>query len=300
MKEILSLSRLTGKTSEELEALLFEQGELKQGWDSEFSTLVLDKFKAQERNAKDDHYKRGQKEKAEAIEAAIKPLFSRFGIESARIEEGLAQLAEKVAAEPPAGGPEGLTPEQLRNLPQFQIAAQQEISTYQKKLAALKDEAEAAKAEKEQYIASQKAAAHSAAIKAKARQALKSLGASFGTDEEKAIDAFLAIHPAASFQDGDSPQPLDAAGQPLTDKYGDPVKFGDFLKEKWFIGWADPSKHTPAPAPAGSAGSGKHFSSEAEYSTLVDKAHNAGDWKRVQELQKKFNDQLNNGGFPAG
>lgn len=299
MKEILSLARLTGKTSEELEALLFEQGELKKEWDSEFSNLVLDNFKDKERRAKDDHYRRGQKEKAEVIEAAIKPVFSHFGIESTRIEEGLAQLAEKVAAEPPPGGPGDLTPEQLRNHPNFAAAAAAETASIKKKMDALKAEAEAAKQEKEQYISQQQARLHAEAIKARARATLKELGANFGTDEEKAIDAFLAIYPASRFQDAEgSPIPLGPEGQPLTDKYGDPISFQDFLKEKWFIGFSQDNTKTPAPPPKGAPGGAKkYFASEQAYNELKDKAAAAGDWNKVKDLDKQYLEQVNNGGF---
>lgn len=298
MKEILSLARLTGKTSDELEALLFEQGELKKEWDSEFSNLVLDNFKEKERRAKDDHYRRGQKEKAEVIEAAIKPVFSHFGIDSTRIEEGLAQLAEKVAAEPPPGGPEGLTPDALRNHPNFAAAAAAELASIKKKMDALKAEAEEAKAEKEKYISRQEEERHAAAIKAKARAALKELGAVFGTDEEKSIDAFLAIYPASRFKDGDEPIPLSPEGQPITDKYGDPVKFQDFLKENWFIGFSSDNTKTPSPPPKGQPGPAKkYFASEEDYNTARDKASEVGDWNKVKELNKQYLEQVNNGGF---
>jgi hypothetical protein len=293
-KEILSLSRLTGKTSEELEAALFEGGELKANWDSEFTGLVLDKFKEQERRAKEDHYKRGEKEKAKKVEQALKPLFEKYGIESDRVEDGLEQLAEQLQAEPGTPGAEGLTPEQLRNHPAFKQAVQQDIEKLTKANNELKAKAAKAEADKEAFIQEQQKAAHVNTLSSLARKELKALEASFGADEDKALKAFFALYPPDRFRvEGEAPVPLDENGQPATDEYGDPLPFAEYLRKNWLFGFQSNKPNTPAPPTKGAAGATKTFANEDAYNQAREAAAAAGDWSKVATLEKQYIKELN-------
>lgn len=302
MKQILSLARLTGLSEEQLQEQLFEGDEVKSDWDETFSGLVLDKFKAQERKRADIEYGRGIDKKVKEVEEALKPLADKYGITFNRVEEGISQLAEKLQAEPPKGGAEDLTPEQLRNHPQFSSAVQQEVAAITEKMNNLKAKAAKAEEEKDKFIKEQQAASHADAVKARVRKLLKSdeLNAAFGTDEEAALKSFFALYPPSSFQaDGDKVTPVDENNQPITDKFGDPLAMEDFLREKWVFGFQSGGTKTPGPPPRGNGqATKKHFTSEQQFNELRDEAYKAGDWTRYAKLQEQFYEQENAGGFP--
>jgi hypothetical protein len=293
-KNLLSLARLTGKASEELDGLLYDGGELKEDWSDVFSGLVLDNFKEKERKKAEDFRLRGIKEKAQAIEKIAKPLLEKYGIEADRIEDGLEQLAEQLQAEPGTPGAEGLTPEQLRNHPAFKQAVQQDIEKLTKANNELKAKAAKAEADKDAFIQEQQKAAHVNTLSSLARKELKALEASFGADEDKALKAFFALYPPDRFRvEGEAPVPLDENGQPATDEYGDPLPFAEYLRKNWLFGFQSNQPKTPAPPTKGAAGATKTFANEDAYNQAREAAAAAGDWGKVATLEKQYIKELN-------
>lgn len=294
IKTLLSLARLTGKASEELDGLLYDGGELKEDWVDVFSGLVLDKFKDQERKKAEDFRLRGIKEKAQAIEKIAKPLLEKYGIEADRIEDGLEQLAEQLQAEPGTPGAEGLTPEQLRNHPAFKQAVQQDIEKLTKANNDLKAKAAKAEAEKDAYIQQQSQQQHFNTVSNTALRELRKQKALFGQDEDKALKAFFALYPAERFKlEGESPVPLDDNGQPATDEYGDPIKFTDYLRQNWLFGFEGNTIATPAPPTRGAGPGTKTFATEEAYNQARVAASLAGDWNKVQSLENQYIKELN-------
>jgi len=291
MKQILlSLSQLTGKTSEELEGLLNDVGEDEKGQIEAFKNAVRDNFKAQERIAKDNFYKKGAKEKAQNVEAALQPLFDEYGINTGDIESGAAQLAEKLKEQPAKAGGEGLTPDFIKSQPIFKQALQEATN-------AIRQEAEKAKADAEKAMQDMQRNAHATAVKERIIPLLEQEGASFGADKHKALQAFFTITPPDRFKvDGGDVFILGDDGEALQDKWGQPIKAADYLKgnEKegltpaWFMGFHQQgTPQTPAPGTRGSTGGGakKHYNSMAEYQEARARAaHSPTELKKVSDL----------------
>jgi len=296
---LLSLSRLTGKTSEELEGLLNDAGEDEKALTEAFQTAVLDHFMDKERKSKDNFYRKGEKEKARKVEQALQPLFDEYGIAADNIESGAAQLAEKLKEQPAKAGGDGLTPDFIKSQPIFKQALQEATN-------AIRQEAEKAKADAEKAVQKQAMIEHATDVKERLIPILEDNGANFGADRKMSLQAFFAITPPEKFKvDGGDVFILGDDGEPIQDKWGQPIKAADYLKgnEKeglppaWFLGFQQQgTPQTPAPGTRGSTGGqgGKHFNSLAEYQEA--RAQAAASPTRLAEISKKYLEQVNSFG----
>jgi len=279
-----SLARLTGKTGEELEGLLNEAGEDQAA--ETFSSLVLDHFKEAERKSKESFYKKGEKEKAKKVEAALQPIFDEFGITAATVEDSAAQLAEKLKEQPGKPGGEGLNADNLRTLPAYKEAFEADTSALRTKLQ--QAEQRAAEVEKAQARLEKVSKLKPALV-----AVLKKENANFGIGEEAAMEAFFKLVPPDRFNVTENGiEVLNEDGEVMKDEYHIPVKPADFLKKTWWPGFntGNPPP-TPSPARQGSNGAQRFESSQAftnAYTELLRKGDNDG----AASLRKSYLAQL--------
>lgn len=240
---------LSGLTAEQLkEALQDEAGSLKEDAGSQFNTLVLKKFKATE----DEAFNKGFRKKAATIEKAAKSVLDHFGIQSATIEDAMAELAERVKDDPGKPGPE-LTIEQLRKLPMFQ----QEIDDRLTKIKAEKEKTETEYKQYKDSVTRQKI--ESAALN-RALNFLSEKKAAFAPQPGEQIKRVLSASGMQNVhldEKGDLIM-LDTDGQPLRDTNANRVTFDDFVLNSWTalgLGFNEAPGGSGSPG-AGGAGAG--------------------------------------------
>lgn len=244
-------ARLTGKQADEL-AGLFEGIEDQKEIAQTFENAVGDHFSTLRKRIAADKRKQGQREKGEAVEKALSDLFDRYGIEGFdTAEDGIAQLSEKLTAEPPKGEPGELTTEQITSHATYQAL--------QRKLDAANEARKNLQAEYEGF----KTDIHTRSVLSAARSAtaqfLEENNAVKGNATyDKVAEFFLAtVDPSRIGLNEGKPVWLDEDGQPLTDKLGNPVSWGQGVRDRYELGFnvADPGKGGSG-APAGSGGKG--------------------------------------------
>ena len=254
------LSALAGLQPEALKAQLTnEAGELKEDAARTFAALVLDKFKAQEREAKEQQYNRGIREAKEAAEKAAKPLFEKYAVNAARFEDAVQELSEKLGkAGEPTGNPQDLTTEQLAKHPAFKALLDEKTSDI---VAKWQQKHDATVKEFETFKQSTTREKVAAAVMAKTRDALEKEGRQpiYGTKgAEEAVKYFWAYHGLDNIklaEDG-NPQLLDKDGNILRDEMSNPVSFEKFIESNWILGFKDAAGNgSPPHGGRGAAGS---------------------------------------------
>lgn len=278
IETLKSLARLTGLPAEELETRLNEAGE-DQAVDV-FETLVLDKFKEEERRSKKNFYQKGEKEKAQKIEAALQPIFDEHGISASTLEESAAQLAEKLKEQPGKPGGDELTAETIRNTAYYKQAFEADAK-------ALRDKLQAAETALQQAQAQEQRRAKLEKLRPVMLDTLRKKKASFGQGEEKALQAFFLLHPLEDFDvSDDGAVTVMKGGEPLKDEYLNPLNLETFLEKNWLFGFnADTPPPTPAPARQGQGGGGHRFADRAAYLKAYDDALLKGNKVLASELE---------------
>lgn len=250
---------LAGLSEDALKAqLLNEAGELKTDAAKTFSSLVLDKFKAQEREAKEQQYNRGIREAKEAAEKAAKPLFEKYGVSASRFEEAVQELAEKLGdGGTPTGTPQEMTEEQIAKLPAFKAALEartnEVVDKWKKKHETTLQEYEQFKRQTNQKEVAQTVFGSTRSVLEKdGRQPV--YGAK-GPDE--AIKMFWAYHGIdhIKLEDG-KPVLLDKEGNVLRDEMSNPVDFSKFVESNWLLGFKEAAGNGSPPHGAGRSSGG--------------------------------------------
>lgn len=250
---------LAGLDEEALKAQLqTEDGQLKADAAKIFSNLVLDKFKTQERTAKEQQYNRGIREAKEAAERAAKPLFQKYGVDAAMFEDAIQELSEKLGqAGTPSGDPQELTKEQIAKHPAFKELLEGHTNDI---VAKWKQKHEAAIQEYEQFKASTTREKVANAVMSKTRQALEADGRQpiYGTKgPEEALKQFWGYHGFAHIRLAEDGQPelLDKDGNILRDEMSNPVSFDKFIESNWILGFKDAAGNGSPPHGGRSGGS---------------------------------------------
>lgn len=252
------LASLAGQTPEALKATLqTEDGEFKEDAAKTFASMVLDKFKAQEREAKEQQYNRGIREAKEAAEKAAKPLFEKFKVNASRFEDAVQELSDKLAdGGTPTGTPQELNDEQIATHPAFKKALEartdEVVNQWKKKLEAQGQEFEQFKAQTHrEKVASAVQSATRSILEKDGRQPIYGQK---GPDE--AIKMFWAYHGLdnVKIEEG-KPVLLDKEGNVLRDEMSNPVDFGKFVESNW-IGFKEASGDGSPPHNRGRSGGG--------------------------------------------
>jgi hypothetical protein len=278
IETLKSLARLTGLPAEELETRLNEAGEDTAA--ETFMTLVMDKFKDEERRSKDNFYKKGEKEKARKVETALQPIFDEYGIAADTLESSAAQLAEKLKEQPGKPGGDGLTPDTIRTHTAYKQAFDADTEAIRRKLQAAETALQQAQAQEQRRAKLEK-------LRPVMLDTLRKKKASFGQGEEKALQAFFLLHPLEDFDVSDDGQvTVMKGGEPLKDEYLNPLNLETFLEKNWLFGFsADTPPPTPAPARQGQGGGGHRFADRAAYLKAYDDALTKGNKALASELE---------------
>lgn len=261
------LASLAGLSPEALKAQLqTEDGQFKSDAAKTFATLVLDKFKSQEREAKEQQYNRGIREAKEAAERAAKPLFQKYGVQAERFEEAIEQLTEKLAEDTPGdAGAQGLTAEQISKHPEFKRIADERVTEAVEKW---KKKLESTQAEYDQYKAQTEQAKVANVVMAKTREALEKDGRQplYGAKgAEEAVKMFWAYHGLGNIKvdDNGQPQLLDKDGNVLRDEMSNPVDFHKFVESNWILGFKESAGNGSPPHQGRNNPGGGHTSPDA-------------------------------------
>lgn len=254
-------AKLTGKSADELKAALLKEGS-EQPDAAAFYNLVLDKFKATEREAKEQQYNRGIREKGEAIGKELRPLFERLGINAEKVEDGIRELSEKfpTPGDTAKAGTQELTADDIRKLPAYQSLLDSELEK-------VKTDRDKWKQEFENF----KTATERTAIVAKAREQAMSIldaqNAVWGPDKARQLDYFFRAIGTdnISIKDGKLAV-LDADGNPIRDDARNSIEFDSYILSNW----KDAGYHFhEAPPGSGTAGARKEGSTGAGSGAIV-------------------------------
>lgn len=283
------LSKLSGKKIDDLKALLqTEEGETKEDAAKIFCDTVVTKFRDAEKAAKEQQYNRGIREKGEAIEKSLKPLFKKYSVESSTAEEGIEQLAEKLKEGPSMGDPADLDKEKLRKLPAFQELLNEELQVKDKAIQNLQKEYEDFKSDIHTKTLSE-------AVKKSALKVLEKSNARFsgdGVDEKmEDINFYLKAIGVSNFKQTDDGEliPVDGDGNQLRDDAKNLVSFDDYIKKNWRFGFDNvPKDRNPSSAQKTSGGSESSykFTSKEDFERMMDQAGN--DRKKRIEIQQAY------------
>lgn len=228
-------SKLAGVSQDALKTALTKEGgeELKDDAAETFATMVTDKFKEVERDRSENSYRRGIKEKAESIEAALKPLFKKNGIEADKVEDAIAELSDKLKkVDSSAGGKppklEELTEEAIQKLPAYQLLLDKELAKVQAKA----QEWESKYNAYTQQVAHEKVY-HSA--RDRAFSILDAKKAVWGGDKGRQLDFFFKAIGTDNFEldEGGDILMKDKDGQPLRDEARNRVTFEQYILDNW-------------------------------------------------------------------
>lgn len=261
-----------------------DSDELNENYESELQAIFGDRLSA----IKEEHRNRGIREKAVSIEKPLKELFTEYGINSDRAEDGIKELTEKLKSNGGQGStePDKLTLDQIKSLPLAQQWVQSEVQ-------ALKD----AKAEKEQAFTTLQSEFHNykvgGAAKSKALEILTNANAIGATPD--GVNLFLKALGTSNINvsnEGEI-QVLDSNGEPLKDNLHNPVTFEQYVKDNWKFGFSEKPAGSGSPnyKPGQSSNGGKiRFTDEKHYEEQL---KNAGtDLKKKSEIRRAWAAQL--------
>ena len=281
-------AKLTGKQADELKAALYKEGgeELKDDAADALYRLILDKFKATEREAKEQQYNRGIREKGEAIGKELRPLFEKYGISTDKVEDGIRELSEKIPTpgDPGTTGPQDLTADQIKKLPAYQSLLDSELDKIRTDRDNWKTQFETFKTQTER-----------SAIVTKAREAALSIldgkNAVWGPDKARQLDYFFRAIGTdhITIKDGEL-HLIDSDGNPLRDDARNQVKFDSYILSAWKeAGYqfheAPPGSGTAGAKPGGAAGSGSIVVNSPEHYERLLKDAGADMAKKVEVRQ---------------
>lgn len=241
-----------GLSADELKSLT-EGKDLKEASEAIFARLG-DRFAEVRQREGKAQYNRGIKEKGKAAESAMAPIFERFEIDINdfdTFESGVQELTKKLEQVGNQTDSANLTTEQITSHATYQAL--------QRKLDAANEARKNLQAEYEGF----KTDIHTRSVLSAARSAtaqfLEENNAVKGNATyDKVAEFFLAtVDPSRIGLNDGKPVWLDEDGQPLTDKLGNPVSWGQGVRDRYELGFnvADPGKGGSG-APAGSGGKG--------------------------------------------
>lgn len=262
-------AKLAGVDPEKLsEALLNEEGGLKEGAADEFASMVVSKFKEAEKSSKEQQYNRGLREKAEAFERSLGPILERFGIEKAdRVEETIQALGEALTnVEAGKGTPdlENLTLTDLKKLPAYEEAVKDIRESWERKYGELEtahnDFVNAARQEK----------LHTAVMRETRRALEEAKAANANDDNIEFTWNALGLDNVRLTGDG-ALAVTNGNGEPQYDQHGNPLRFEDYVKNNWRFGFNDaPPGGSPLKPDRGQSGSSELvITSEDQYNNLL-------------------------------
>lgn len=298
------MARLTGLEEQELkQKLQNDEGDgFRENAVDLFENLVIEHSQQRAKTKADQFHQKGYKEGAQKAEQEkVKLLSETFGLEVQTVEELADQLGKKLSdLEAKANAPkkaDQLTPDEIRKLDVFKSTlrelVEQEAGQYMTEAQKAQQRAEQAEQALQQFHQRN-------AVRSALEPVLNEAKANFGPSSSKTWDYFFHTVPT-KVEDG-KVLFLNSEGEPITDKYGDPVTPKEFLIEQgqWPLGFAQAAKPgTPgAGSPDGNKGSGgpvKTFKDEADYHRQLAAA--GSDRKKIQELSKLYIDQMRSGGF---
>lgn len=290
MEIVLTLeqaAKLTGKSPDDLKAL-FDGVEQTEHPDV-LTTAIAGHAKALRDKATEAQYNRGIKEKGQAIERALKPIFEKHGIEGfTTAEEGINQLAEQLE-KVETGKPDfsTLTPEQLNDLPA--------VAKLRNALEAARKAAADAESNFTSYKAKQsQAQARQAALAATVALFESENAATGAATKSAAAEMFLRTIPTGKIGVDDSGKPviLGEDGQPETDEFGAPINFADYVRTNYAFGFnaANPSQGGSG-AGAGTSASapgGIKYKTREDAESAIKAAIDAGDNVTLADARKAY------------
>lgn len=283
------MAQVSGAKVEDLKALI-EGKEQKEASEAVYTTAKesIDSSLARLKKRNEDFLKRGERQKGEAVEKALRPLAEKLGLDSFRADEdGLSALTEAIEQ----GGQQTvdlstLTPEQISELPAYKKALE---ATQQANSRAdqLQSDFEAYKQQEQQQRTS---SAWTSTVASILEQKNGIIGKS---TYQKAAKSFINDVPASrrSIDADGNPVILDENGQPETDDHGRPLSFEAYVVKNYHLGFsvADPNA-TGSGAGAGQNGGagGSEFTitSREQGEALITKYHESGDLKMKSQARK--------------
>lgn len=269
------LRRLTGLKESEIETQFADA--------EDPATVLLNAVGKKVKKIGDDKFGQGQKEKGEAVEAALKSLLDHYKVEqSATAEETIAAIYEKAKAggESPGGG---LTKETLQTNPIVRELIDAETARLRETVKAKEQELQAKITEVQSERVRTKAVSELAA-KLKEHNAI--LGAA---TPEQAAEMLIRANGLQSFGLTESGAlSIMENGKPAQDELGDALTVDNWLKSTWAFGFnaADPNKQGGGAPGAGTGGAGTGGGT-AKYKTMqqaVEAANREADPKKRAEL----------------
>ena len=290
--------KLSGKKLDDLKTVLQkEDGELKEDASKLFADLVTEKFKEVEKDRSENSYKKGIKEKAESIEAALKPLFKKHGVEAEKLEDAANELADKLkkvdtGKSPKEGEPKDLTEEELRKLPAYQ-------SLLDKELEKVKANTQEWEQKYNDFVSTSEREKVLSVSRDQALSLLDGKNAVWGSDKLAQLNYFFRAVGTEniSLDDKGKPVLLDSDGNPLRDESRNKVTFESWILDNWKN--AGYTFHD-APPGSGSAGAGQggqgsgggdskvRINSVQHYETLMKEA--GMDLSKQAEISQAFSE----------
>jgi hypothetical protein len=271
MKDVFfskDLMKLSGLNEEELKALLLsEEGEVKENATEIYAKTVLDKFKAESR----EQFNRGVREKANAVEKAATELFSTFGIQSEKVEEGLKQLATELQGRVQKSDPTNLKPDDIRKLPAFQSVLDETVSKINQELNTIRSEYDSYKTNvvRERTMS---------VVQSKVREVLEKSNAAFSENPSTQLGFFIKAIDTTPFQVDTTGNVVitNSDGTPLRDDYGNKMDFHDYVVNQWkAAGYGFKQAPDPVPNPPGKDGKqNKNYSSLQSAQEALQSARN--------------------------
>lgn len=278
-------AKLTGKSPDDLKAL-FDGVEQTEHPDV-LTTAIATHAKALREKATEAQYNRGIKEKGQAIERALKPIFEKHGIDGfTTAEEGISQLAEQLE-KVETGKPDfsTLTPDALNAIPA--------VAKLRNALTAAKQAAHDAESNFTSYKQQQQqATARQAALAATVALFESENAATGAATKSAAAEMFLRSIPQGKIGVDESGKPviLGDDGQPEKDEWDNPINFTDYVRTNYAFGFnaADPSKGGSGAGAGGASNppGGIKYKTAQEAEAAIAASMSAGDNAALAEARK--------------
>lgn len=293
------LSDLTGKEISELEELLLQDGDskdFKEDAPNLFNQLVKDKFLEIERERAFKAHQKGVKEKAQSIDAVLKPLFEKHKIKGDTTEEQIELLIgalDKIGADSKRK-PADLDKEALQKLPLFQQLVDLALDGVRQEKETLQTEFDTYKSEITLRDLYRK-------VKKSTLKLLKDSNAVLAEDADAQVQFFLdgiGVN-NVKYDDKGLPTLVDEEGNPYRDpQTRNKISFPAYILDRWKkAGYrfhdAPPGNDTPKskrPGEGGAGGSAIVITSEEEYEKLLKAAGN--DREKKAEIRAAYRKYL--------